>query len=391
MRTGSFAPFTEIDLDLPDRRDGKVRALVGLRPRAAAVRHHRPAVGVRPRARRRAVQGPGAQPAVGVVVRAHRRHRRQPRRVACPTRTPCSARVGGAAAGRGRRARPHHRRHRHVDVGACTPRVAASMYGYHFPDGLRKNTPLPEPIVTPTTKADRRRPRRAAVVRRGRRARPASTPSCGSSVTAAALAIFARGVEVGRRGRADPRRHEVRVRPHRRRRADPDRRGAHARLVALLGRRHATRSGSPPARSRRASTRRSSAGPSPTSATGRRPVPAVDPDEVWTATTARYIDAYERLTGHPFEPGDYPVADRLVANLHEACDRTVTVISASGQPTRSPSTASGAQSARSTTTIPRRSAACSASRRRTATASPSWRSSGCSPCSTAARRRPASP
>ena len=25
MRTGSFAPFTEIDLDLPDRRDGKVR------------------------------------------------------------------------------------------------------------------------------------------------------------------------------------------------------------------------------------------------------------------------------------------------------------------------------------------------------------------------------
>ncbi|MCB0829231.1 MAG: hypothetical protein KDB62_10535, partial [Solirubrobacterales bacterium] len=25
MRTGSFAPFTEIDLPLPDRRDGKVR------------------------------------------------------------------------------------------------------------------------------------------------------------------------------------------------------------------------------------------------------------------------------------------------------------------------------------------------------------------------------
>ena len=36
-----------------------------------------------------------------------------------------------------------------------------------------------------------------------------------------------------------------------------------------------------------------------------------------------------------------------------------------------------------------RSAGCSACRPRTATASPSWRSSGCSPCSTAARRRPA--
>ena len=27
-----------------------------------------------------------------------------------------------------------------------------TIYGYHFPDGLRKNTLLPEPIVTPTTK-----------------------------------------------------------------------------------------------------------------------------------------------------------------------------------------------------------------------------------------------
>ena len=38
-----------------------------------------------------------------------------------------------------------------------------------------------------------------------------------------------------------------------------------------------------------------------------------------------------------------------------------------------------------------KSAGCSASRRRTATASPSWRSSGCSRCSTAGRRPPASP
>ena len=29
---------------------------------------------------------------------------------------------------------------------------ARTIYGYHFPDGLRKNTLLPEPIVTPTTK-----------------------------------------------------------------------------------------------------------------------------------------------------------------------------------------------------------------------------------------------
>ena len=29
---------------------------------------------------------------------------------------------------------------------------ARTIYGHHFPDGLRKNTRLPEPIVTPTTK-----------------------------------------------------------------------------------------------------------------------------------------------------------------------------------------------------------------------------------------------
>ena len=29
---------------------------------------------------------------------------------------------------------------------------ARTIYGYRFPDGLRKNTLLPAPIVTPTTK-----------------------------------------------------------------------------------------------------------------------------------------------------------------------------------------------------------------------------------------------
>ena len=77
-----------------------------------------------------------------------------------------------------------------------------------------------------------------------------------------------------------------------------------------------TRTGSPPARSRRASTRRSSGGRSPTSATAAT-ASADLPDDVWTATSARYIDAYERLTGLPFEPGSYPVAERIVANLEE--------------------------------------------------------------------------
>jgi phosphoribosylaminoimidazole-succinocarboxamide synthase len=32
---------------------------------------------------------------------------------------------------------------------------------------------------------------------------------------------------------------------------------------------------------------------------------------VWEATSHRYIDAYERLTGLAFQPGSYPVEDRI--------------------------------------------------------------------------------
>jgi phosphoribosylaminoimidazole-succinocarboxamide synthase len=32
---------------------------------------------------------------------------------------------------------------------------------------------------------------------------------------------------------------------------------------------------------------------------------------VWEATSRRYIDAYERLTGLTFQPGSYPVEDRI--------------------------------------------------------------------------------
>ncbi|HZB42542.1 MAG TPA: hypothetical protein VE487_16335, partial [Ilumatobacter sp.] len=50
---------------------------------------------------------------------------------------------------------------------------------------------------------------------------------------------------------------------------------------------------------------------------GDGPVPAL-PDDVWSETTARYIDAHERITGSRFEPGSYPVADRLIDNLTKA-------------------------------------------------------------------------
>jgi phosphoribosylaminoimidazole-succinocarboxamide synthase len=45
--------------------------------------------------------------------------------------------------------------------------------------------------------------------------------------------------------------------------------------------------------------------------------PPVLPADVWTETTRRYIQAYERLTGSTFEPGAYPVQPRIMENLRD--------------------------------------------------------------------------
>lgn len=42
------------------------------------------------------------------------------------------------------------------------------------------------------------------------------------------------------------------------------------------------------------------------------------PDSLWTAASQRYIRIYEMLTGETFEPGSYPVEPRLLANLEKA-------------------------------------------------------------------------
>lgn len=41
------------------------------------------------------------------------------------------------------------------------------------------------------------------------------------------------------------------------------------------------------------------------------------PASVWAETSARYVDAYERLTGLEFERGVYPVGDRIAGGLDD--------------------------------------------------------------------------
>ena len=190
---------------------------------------------------------------------------------------------------------------------------ARTIYGHHFPDGLRKNTALPQPIVTPTTKPPagstvHDEPLTSAEVVERRLVDAARW----EHVTAVAFELFRRGQAVA----ADAglilvdTKYEFGVT------ADDE--------LLLIDEVHT------PDSSRywvaASYDERMAAGDEPESldkevvrraliAAGYRgdgDPPAVD-DDVWTATSTRYIDAYQRLTGLRFEPGSTPADARIAA------------------------------------------------------------------------------
>lgn len=314
MRTSLYEPFVEIDLPLPDRRDGKVRSswrcgdrrrLIVTTDRLSAFDRILAGVPFKGQVLNQlsawwfertadlianhlidvpdpnAVVAREARPLpVEVVVRGH---------ITGVTDTSLWGMYGGGA---------------------------RRMYGYDFPDGLTKNVPLPAHIVTPTTKAQdggHDVPLSCdEVVERG-----ILDPELWERVMAAALAVFARGVEIGAAAGlilADTK-YEFGLT------ADDE--------LILIDEVHTPDSsrwwmadsyddrlarGEEPESLDKEVVRRAYAD---IGYKGDGPVPAV-PDEVWSATTARYILAYERLTGRSFEPGGYPVRDRLIENLEKA-------------------------------------------------------------------------
>ena len=319
MRTSTFEPFVEVELPLPDRRDGKVRsswacpAVPGARlivttdrlsafdrvlagvpykgqvlnelsawwfEHTADLVHHHVLAVPDPNA---LVAREAAPLPVEVVVRGH---------------------ITGVT---------------DTSLWGMYSTGARTMYGYSFPDGLRKNSPLAQPIVTPTTKArhgGHDEPLSPAdVVERG--LLPAEL---WEEVTAAALAVFRRGVEIGERAGlilADTKYEFGLVT------------GDDGERLILIDELHT------PDSSRwwvaASYDERVAAGAEPESLDkevvrrayadlgykGDGPPPTL-PGEVWTATAARYIDAFERLTGTALVPGSYPVDERLDANLRRA-------------------------------------------------------------------------
>lgn len=76
-------------------------------------------------------------------------------------------------------------------------RGARELYGLRLPEGLRKNDPLPQPLITPTTKAESghdERLTRDEIIARG-----LVPAEAWEQIEAAALALFAYGQEVARR------------------------------------------------------------------------------------------------------------------------------------------------------------------------------------------------
>ncbi|MBK9971254.1 MAG: phosphoribosylaminoimidazolesuccinocarboxamide synthase [Acidimicrobiaceae bacterium] len=191
---------------------------------------------------------------------------------------------------------------------------ARTIYGHPFPDGLRKNTALPYALVTPTTKAEHGGHDEpitvAEVVEHG-----LVEPKMWGQTVEAALQLFRRGQQVAAEAGlilADTK-YEFGIDQH----------GS----LLLIDEMHT------PDSSRYwvadSYHQRLTAGEEPESldkevvrrallATGYRGdgEPPALPDEVWQQTSARYIDAYERLTGTPFQPGAYPVGPRILEHLH---------------------------------------------------------------------------
>ena len=189
------------------------------------------------------------------------------------------------------------------------------IYGLDFPDGLQKNEQLPEPIITPTTKAAKgghdERITSDEVLERGLMA-----PDIWQKVQAAAIAVFKRGQEIARRGGlilVDTK-YEFGMTPE--------------GEIVLIDEMHT------PDSSRfwlaDSYETRLAAGEEPDNfdkefvrlryaAQGYRgkdkPMPL--PDDLAVAAAERYIRTYEMLTGSPFEAAPQPTTPRVEAAMRD--------------------------------------------------------------------------
>jgi phosphoribosylaminoimidazole-succinocarboxamide synthase len=188
-----------------------------------------------------------------------------------------------------------------------------NIYGYDFPEGLKKNQALSELIITPTTKGGAtghdERLTCAEVIEKG-----LLDERTWEQVQVAALAIFKRGQDVAKKAGlilVDTK-YEFGI--------------ALDGTVMLIDEVHTPDS----SRYWKADTyeEKFKAGNEPENFDkefvriayaekgyrGDGEIPSM-PNELWAAASERYITIYETLTGKTFEAGEYPVEERLLKNL----------------------------------------------------------------------------
>ncbi len=160
--------------------------------------------------------------------------------------------------------------------------------------GLLESDKLPEPIFTPATKAEIGD--HDENVDFDRAAEIVGDRALMEELRRISIEVYVARRRARGRARDHPRRHQVRVRPPRRRRDRPRRRGADAGLLALLAGRplRAGQARSPPSTSSSCAT-----GPTRRAGTTRRRRPELPPDVV-EQTRAKYVEAYERITERSF-------------------------------------------------------------------------------------------
>ena len=290
-------------------RSGKVRDLYELDDGSAAARRARPDQ----RLRRRAAdadprQGPRPDRTVAVLVR---RDGRRSSRTTCsrPTRGRCRAAASASRRADELRGRMMICRR----AGSCRSRSSSAatsrargwkeyratgaVCGIPLPPGCARATGCPSRSSRPSTKAeDGEHDENIDVRADGRAGRRASSRE--RVARASRSRCTARGAGIAERGRDHPRRHEVRVRDRDpRRRADPHRRGADARLVALLG---AAGVRARPAAGRATTSSSSATGWRRSLGQDARPARRCPPTS-WPGTRARYVEAFERITGASFD------------------------------------------------------------------------------------------
>lgn len=189
------------------------------------------------------------------------------------------------------------------------------IYGIDFPDGLEKNDPLPEPVITPTTKARNgghdERITEEEIVASG-----LVSAAHWETIRKAAVALFLRGQEIARRGGlilVDTK-YEFGITPE--------------GEVAIIDEMHTPDS----SRYWDAATynERRFRGQEPENfdkeylrlyyaALGYRgdDTPPPIPEEIAVQTGMRYVTACERITGETFVPAAQPAASRIEAAMRE--------------------------------------------------------------------------